>query len=496
MDLDEDNNRIRVTMRNHAQMLIECDRGIKQEIQEMFSFLVEGHQFVPSFRNKMWDGRIRLLNMNTSELPVGLYLDLAKMAQARGYPITLVDTDYGMPMRREFIDPEKVLDFSKTIDLPFAPYDYQLAAIHHIIMFKRGILLSPTGSGKSMMIYVLMRWYLEHEEDDVLIIVPTTGLVEQMQGDFEDYGYSRENIHTIYSGKDKTTSKRIVLSTWQSIYKMPPAWFQRFGCIFGDECHGFAAKSLSSIMNKSLNAQWRIGTTGTLDGTKVNEMVLKSLYGPVKKVTTTKKLQDSGTLAALEIDIIQLKYPEHVRKAFGKKDYQKEIKFIVEYAPRNKFISNLATGLPGNTLVLFKFIDHGKLLFDQTKAMIDEDRKIYYIHGGVGTADRDAVRGIVEQTNNAIVYASMGTFSTGINIKNLHNIVFATPSKGQIKVLQSIGRGLRIADDGSTTKLYDIVDDIRNRGYNNFAIKHSGARIKIYESQEFTFKLHGVDLNE
>ena len=492
----EDDNNIRVSLRNHAQMYVECERGIEQEISELFSFDVPGKEYIPSYRNRHWDGKIKLYNARTKELPVGLYLDLATMAKTRGYSITLVETNYGMPLRRDFIDPKEVLDFSKTVGLPFPPYDYQLGAIHHIVMFKRGILLSPTGSGKSMMIYLLMRWYLEHESDDILIIVPTTGLVEQMQGDFEDYGFSRDNIHSIYSGKDKNTDKRIILSTWQSIYKMPPAWFQRFGCIFGDEAHSFAAKSLSSIMNKSHNAQWRIGTTGTLDGTKVNEMVLKSLYGPVKKVTTTKALQERGTLAALDIDIVQLKYPEKVRKEFGKKDYQKEIKFIVEYPPRNKFISNLAAGMKGNTLVLFKFINHGKVLFDMTQAAIDENRKIYYIHGGVGTADRDAVRHIVEQTNDAIIFASLGTFSTGINIKNLHNIVFATPSKGQIKVLQSIGRGLRVADNGTTTKLYDIVDDIRYKGYNNFAIKHSGARIKIYESEEFKFKLHGVDLNE
>jgi superfamily II DNA or RNA helicase len=480
-------------------MYVECHRGIEQEIFDLFSFEVPGARFIPSVRNRMWSGMIHLYNRSTKELPVGLYEDLAKMAQRRGYPITLVDTDYGMPLRREFVDPAKVLDFSKNIGLPFAPYDYQLAAIHHMTMFKRGILLSPTGSGKSLMIYTLMRWYLEHEQQRVLIVVPTTSLVEQMQGDFEDYGYDRENIHTIYAGKDKVSDKRIFLSTWQSIFKQPPAWFKKFGCIFGDECHGFAAKSLSSIMNKSVNAKYRVGTTGTLDGTKVNEMVLKSLYGPVHKVTTTKNLQDRGTLAALDIDIIQLTYPQQVRKDFcaGKnKEYQKEIKFIVDYAPRNNFISKLAVGLKGNTLVLFKFVNHGKTLFDMTEARIDPDRKIYYIHGGVQTTTREAVRAIVEKQSNSIIFASLGTFSQGINIKNIHNIVFASPSKGQVKVLQSIGRGLRIADNGSTTKLYDIVDDIRYLRYNNFAIKHGGVRVKIYESQEFEFRLHTVALND
>jgi superfamily II DNA or RNA helicase len=489
-------NQIKITMLNHSTMHVDADRGIQQELSEHFSFFVEGYKFMPTYRNRVWDGKIRLFNLLTSELPVGLYLDVAKLAQTRGYPIILVDTVYGMPLRRDFVDAETVTDFTRSIDLPYPAYDYQLAAIHHIAMFKRGILLSPTGSGKSLMIYALMRWYMKHETGDILIVVPTTGLVEQMQGDFEDYGFSRDNIHTIYSGKDKNTDKRIILSTWQSIYKLSPVWFKRFGCIFGDECHGFAAKSLSSIMNKSHNAQYRIGTTGTLDGTKTHEMVLKALYGPVMNVTTTKKLQDQGTLAALDIDIIQLNYPKHVRESWGKKKYQDEIKFITQYEPRNKFISNLSVGLKGNTLVLFRLVDHGKVLFDLTKPLIDPNRKMYYIHGGVGTSDRDAVRHIVEKQDDAIIYASMGTFSTGINIRNIHNIVFASPSKGQIKVLQSIGRGLRLADNGTTTKLYDIVDDARHMGYNNFAVKHSGVRIKIYENQLFKFKLHGVDLHE
>lgn len=481
-------------MLNNSMMHVDCDRGIQQEISEHFSFFATGYKFMPAYKAKQWDGKIRLFNLLTSELGVGLYFDLAMLAKTRGYAIVLVQTDYGVPLHREWVSPDTINDFTGTIELPYPAYDYQLAAIHHIAMFKRGILLSPTGSGKSMMIYALMRWYMDQEDKDILIVVPTTGLVEQMQGDFEDYGFSRDNIHTIYSGKDKNTDKRIILSTWQSIYKLSPVWFKRFGCIFGDECHGFAAKSLSSIMNKSHNAAYRIGTTGTLDGTKTHEMVLKQLFGPIMKVTTTKILQDQGTLAALDIDIVQLKYPDDICKSRTKDKYQDEIKFISQYDPRNQFISNLSANLKGNTLVLFRLVDHGKVMFDMTKDQIDPNRKIYYIHGGVGTADRDAVRHIVESQSDAIIYASMGTFSTGINIRNIHNIIFGSPSKGQIKVLQSIGRGLRLSDNGIITKLYDIVDDISHMGYNNFAIKHAGVRIKIYESQQFNFKLHKVDI--
>lgn len=486
---------IEVTMLNHAMMGIKTDRGIQQEIAEHFSFYVPGYKFMPTYKSRVWDGKIRLFNQLTGELNVGLYMDLALLAKKRGYPLVVNSSDYGMPLQRKTVGDDQLVDFVLSLALPFSPREYQMIAVRHIALYQRGILISPTGSGKSLIIYILMRWYLEHNDQDVLIVVPTTSLVEQMENDFKDYGYDVDNIHKIYSGKDKNTDKRIILSTWQSIYKLQPKWFSRFGAIFGDECHGFKAKSLSSIMNKSHNAAYRIGTTGTLDGTVTHEMALKGLFGPIFNVTTTKDLQDDGTLAPLDIKIVQLKYPAEVTETWGKKTYQQEIQFINKYTNRNKFVANLTKGLDGNTLILFRFVEnHGKVLFDMLKDIIEPDRKLYYIHGSVATEDREAVRHIVETQSDAIICASLGTFSTGINIRNIHNIVFAAPSKGQIKVLQSIGRGLRQSDDGRTTTLYDIVDDIRHKRYNNFAIKHANNRMRIYEDQSFKFTVHGVQL--
>ena len=369
---------------------------------------------------------------------------------------------------------------------------------------KRAILLSPTGSGKSLIIYMLMRWMLQNSTKKVLVVVPTTSLVQQMYADFEDYSTYDESfdvekeVHRIYSGKPKMNmSQRVFVSTWQTIYKLPGVWFEQFGTIFGDEVHNFKSKSLTGIMNKSREAEYRFGTTGTLDGTKTHKLVLEGLFGRIYNVTTTKKLQDDSTLAPLDIKVLLLKYPEDVRKAWGKKDYHAELDFIVKNEARNRLITNLALDQNGNTLVLFQYVEkHGKVLYELIKNKAHSKRKIFFVSGEVDTNDREAIRQIVETQKNAIIVASLGTFSTGINIRNLHNIVFASPSKSQVKVLQSIGRGLRNSDDGSTTQLYDIADDLHWKSRKNYTLLHSAERVKIYARESFKHKIYEVELKQ
>ena len=478
-------------------MNIDCSRGIAQELSEYFSFYVPGYKFMPAYKNKVWDGKIRLFNSMTGELGAGLYVYLLKFAAERSYSVDTEEShQYGFPFPAE--QPLQYMsDLLADEALPFQPRDYQYDAIEKALKRTRAILLSPTGSGKSFIIYLIMRYWLMHlsNNNKILVIVPTTSLVEQMHQDFIDYGYKPEDMHRIYSGKDKTTNKRIIISTWQSIYKLQKKWFSQFGMVIGDECHGFKSKSLSSIMNKSTEAKYRFGLTGTLDGTQTHRLVLEGLFGPVYKVTTTKKLQDNNTLAPLDIKVLLLNYSEEVRKNFGKKTYQEEIDFIIGHEARNRLISNLAIDAEGNTLILFNRVEaHGKPLFELINSKVNENRKVFFVSGEVATGDREAIRKIVEGQKNAIIVASLGTFSTGINIRNLHNIVFASPSKSQIKVLQSIGRGLRKSDDGRITTLYDVADDLHWKSQQNYTLLHSAERVKIYEKEQFKYKIIKVDI--
>ena len=489
--------KISVKLDNYSMMNIDCSRGIAQELSEYFSFYVPGYKFMPAYKNKVWDGKIRLFNSMTGELGAGLYVYLLKFAAERSYSVDTEEShQYGFPFPAE--QPLQYMsDLLADEALPFQPRDYQYDAIEKALKRTRAILLSPTGSGKSFIIYLIMQYWLRHfsNNNKVLVIVPTTSLVEQMHQDFIDYGYKPEDLHRIYSGKDKTTNKRIIISTWQSIYKLQKKWFSQFGMVIGDECHGFKSKSLSSIMNKATEAKYRFGLTGTLDGTQTHRLVLEGLFGPVYKVTTTKKLQDNNTLAPLDIKVLLLNYSEEVRKNFGKKTYQEEIDFIIGHEARNRLISNLALDAEGNTLILFNRVDaHGKPLFELINSKVNENRKVFFVSGEVATGDREAIRKIVEGQKNAIIVASLGTFSTGINIRNLHNIVFASPSKSQIKVLQSIGRGLRKSDDGRITTLYDVADDLHWKSQQNYTLLHSAERVKIYGKEQFKYKIIKVNI--
>ena len=487
---------IRVRKLNHAVLKVECDRSVGAELREFFSFYVPGYKFMPAYRNRVWDGKIRLYNQITGEISAGLFPQILSFAEGREYEIDIEETDYGNPNEGNKINADFMMKYIEALKLPFKIRDYQFDAVCTGIQRKSAILLSPTGSGKSLIIYTLMRYLLTSFDKDVLIIVPTTSLVEQMYNDFKTYGYDVEkNCHKIYSGKDKNTSKRIVISTWQSIHRFQREWFARFGTVFGDECHGFKSKSLTTIMNKCTEAEYRFGTTGTLDGALTHELVLQGLFGKIYRVTSTRALQDNDTLAKLNIRRIVLEHNEKVRKEFGKKTYQEEIEFIVTNNRRNSFIKNLTLDLKGNTLVLYNYVEkHGKPLYNLMKDEITEGRKIFFVSGETAATDREAIRAIVEKQKDSVTVASLGTFSTGINIRNLHNIVFASPSKSQIRVLQSIGRGLRKTDDGRSTTLYDIVDDITWKTRKNYGILHADERLRIYGREKFNHKTYRVSL--
>ena len=493
--------------RNESSMLVGCDYGIGAELSDFFSFFVPGYKYMPAFRNKVWDGKIRLFNQQTQELPLGLLPYVQDFCNKRDYSIKYEDSDYGLPNATNKINPKEIMSFIESLDLhsrgeKITVRDYQFDAICEGIKRKRAVLLSPTGSGKSLIIYIILRWFLENYDNKVLVIVPTTSLVRQMFTDFQDYSsndqsfIANEECHVIYSGQPKTNiQERVFISTWQSIYKLPYTWFEQFGVVFGDECHGFKSKSLTSIMNKSRNASYRFGTTGTLDGTQTHQLVLEGLFGKVFKVTTTKTLQDNETLAPLKILMVVLDYDKETKQSFGSKTYHDEIDFIVKNEKRNSFIRNLALDQKGNTLVLFQFVEkHGKILFDMIDSKADINRKVFFVSGNTEAVDREAIRRITEGQKDAIIVASLGTFSTGINIRNLHNIIFASPSKSQIKVLQSIGRGLRRSDDGRITTLYDIADDLHWKSRKNYSLIHAEERLKIYKNEKFNCNVYKVEM--
>jgi len=482
-----------IQKKNEIYLKVETEPHIHQELFDYFTFEVPGAKFMPQFRNKHWDGKIRLYSNHNGEIYIGLLDKLVSWAKKGEYSVEFKDNKfYGLPFEEnEMISHEGVSDYMKSISR-HEPRDYQINAVYDALKYNRKLLISPTASGKSLMIYSIVRYFAEKDKK-ILLVVPTTSLVEQMYKDFEDYSWNVEDYcHKIYSGKEKFTDKNVIITTWQSIYNLNRKFFEDFDVVIGDEAHQFKSKSLVSIMTKLDNTKYRYGFTGTLDGSQTHKWVLEGLFGPSYKVTQTKELIEKGHLSKLNIKVLLLKHDEH---KFD--EYEDEIQYLITHEKRNKFIKNLVLDLKGNSLVLFNRVEsHGKPIYELINSSASNERKVFFVHGGVDTEQRENVREITEKENNAIIVASYGTFSTGINIKNLHNVIFASPSKSRIRNLQSIGRVLRKGENKTQAVLYDIADDTTYKSRKNYTLNHLIERIKIYNEEHFNYEIIQINFKE
>ena len=480
-----------IIKKNEVFLKVEAEPHLHKELSEHFQFEVPGAKYMPAVKRRYWDGKIRLYSPGTGEIYCGLYDYLTDYLEEKGYDYDVIEDKYfGRPNEvEEYVTPEGTAAFVRALRLPFKARDYQLKGIYSAIKFRRKLLLSPTGSGKSLIIYALVRWHLLKKRE-ILIIVPTVSLVEQLYKDFQDYGWNTNKIHKISAGEEKYVSHPVVISTWQSIYKEPRKFFERFDVIIGDEAHLYKAKSLTSILTKCYGAKYKVGLTGTLDGMEAHQLVLEGLFGRVDTVTKTVELMKQGHLTPLKVRVVLLR---HGWVPFD--HYQQEMDYLCMHTRRSNFICNLALDLKGNTLVLFNYIEkHGEPLWEMINNKVSKDRKIFFIHGGVDAVEREEARSICESEKDAIILASYGTFSTGINIRNLHNVIFASPSKSRVRNLQSIGRVLRKGENKAQAVLYDIADDCSKDHQYNYTLRHLSERIKIYEQESFDYEITKVNL--
>jgi len=480
-----------ISKKNEIFLQVKAEPHVYYELRDTFQFEVPNAKFSPAYKNKWWDGFIYLFNVDKQEIYVGLLDKIIRFCEDHEYTYEFQDNKfYGLPFEvNEGISKEGVKDYMNSI-CSYSPRDYQVEGVYDALRHNRKLLISPTASGKSLMIYAIVRYYVERQQN-ILVVVPTTSLVEQLYKDFADYGWDVGSFcHKIYAGKERETDSQVIITTWQSIYKLPRQYFSRFNVVVGDEAHQFKSKSLISIMTKLSDAKYRFGFTGTLDGTETHKWVLEGLFGPSYKIVNTDELMQKGHLAKLDIKILLLKHKPQRFEVF-----EDEVQYIINHSQRNNFIKNLTLDLKGNTLVLFNRVEsHGQPLFELINNNTSENRKVFFIHGGVDTQEREEVRAITETESNAIIVASYGTFSTGINIKNLHNVIFASPSKSRIRNLQSIGRVLRKGDNKIKATLYDIADDISYKSRKNYTLNHLVERIKIYNEENFNYDIVNIPL--
>lgn len=474
---------------NECYSKVVCEDSVAYELDDHFKFRVENYRYHPLFKQRKWDGYIHNFRVKSRTIYKGLVPHVETFCRNQGYEVELhgnfADTNFSLVEAKDFV---KSIGLPSTIELR----NYQLEAFVQGVRKNRLLIVSPTSSGKSLVIYLLARYH----NTKTLIVVPTTTLIHQLAGDFAEYGYS-EPIHKIFSGQEKYSDELFTISTWQSIYDLDKTWFDQFGAVIVDEAHHAKAKSLVDLMGKATGVRYRYGLTGTLDGTEHNQMTLEGLFGAVHKAVDAKTLIDEGYTADLRIKCIILKHPEEhakaLRKVKGGEQYIQEIDWLVSHGKRNRFIANLANSLEGNTLVLFRYVEkHGNIIHDMIKEKAT--CPVYFIHGQIEAEERNTIRRIVDSSKQSIIVASTGTFSEGINIKNINNMIFTSPAKSRILTLQSLGRGMRKATNKDRCVVYDISDDLCTGKHLNFTFKHAVERLKYYQEERFNYKIYNVNL--
>lgn len=504
-------NTIYIKSHNASSIKIDAEMHVYNGLYDHFAYRPAGYKFMPSFKNKQWDGFFRLFNARARSLPLGLIPRLEKYAEQIGEEVDF--SQYKNMSGDPDITIEEVEEFAEYLNIhsqgtKITPHDYQIDAVYESIKNGRLVALAPTSAGKSLILYIFLQWHMAHTKNaKMLLVVPSVSLVHQMFGDFKDYASNfdtqpEEYSHLIMSGKEKHTNMPLTISTWQSLQNMAKGktaggdeYFSAFNVVACDEVHGAKGKQLTSIMDKCINAYIRLGVTGTLDGTDLMQIHLEGVFGPVYQVTTTKELMDRGAVSQMDIKFLMLDYPDEIKKVCQKLTYQQEIDFLTTHETRLKFIANLSLSLKGNTLILVNLVEkHGKPLYEYIKSKAGENRKVFFIHGKVDGEVRNAMRAIMEQEDDAIIVASFGTMSTGTNIRRLHNVIFGSPSKSQIRVLQSLGRGLRLGNGKTHFTLYDIGDDLHWKSHKNHTLLHAIERIKMYTQQQFAYKLIKVPI--
>ena len=529
----------------------EDEINLKIKITNLLSVYVDGYQFTPAFRAGFWDGKKHFWKIKDGTLifPKGLVTSLIQKLKKDNYNVKYNYETYNN------ISEKELNNFIKSLNLPFKPYDYQKTAVLKCLNEGRKICVMATSSGKTLSEYILIR-YLQKQNLKGLLIVPNVSLVKQIVNDFKEYGIQEkefDNFHVIYAGKAKHFEKQVTISTWQSLYKSPEL-FSALDYICIDEVHLAKAHVYEHIIiPSSINCKYRFGFTGTLPQSYADRMSITASIGKSEKIINAQGLIERGLATPVEIICLYINYNNEDKKIVRRfKNYQNEMKFIENHKQRNEFTSKLANQVSklGNTLLLFKKIDHGKLLLknllkikfhkDNIKILekitpkiikekyqewesnkdinfyyngnIDkekiikilkdkdlnflnniyslQDYNIYFVYGKIDAKQREFIRKILEEKQNAILVASYQTTSTGINIKNLHNIIFGVGTKSSIRLNQSVGRGMRLFSSKKKIRIFDIVDDfsdIKNgkKRNINYALKHFDVRIESYLNSGF-----------
>lgn len=481
---------------------------VYKKLWKRFSFEAPGKDFNPSYKARFWDGYIRLFSQKTGKIYAGLLLDLVGFGKDQGWDIR-IDKALVHSFLRD-VDETVVDKWLSGLNLSahgkeITTRDFQNDLIKKVICGKRLAGLSATSSGKSLVIYCLVRWFLEmsddfdEAEDEILIVVPSTILVDQMYSDFEDYSSLNgwdvgSKVAKIYAGREKDVGVPVRISTWQSLFKESPEYFDRVRFVLVDECHKAKADGIRKLVEMCLNAEYRVGLTGTLDSVECNEMIITGLFGRVVRVISTKDLIERGDAAKPDIHMDILVHPEP-EETGTKMTYPDEVSYFRNSDLLHRHISELVGGLQGNTMILAVNVDEFIVPLSETLMRDFPDKRILVIHGSVKQGERSEIRKIMEENDDCVLVCSYETVGTGFSVRNIQNMIFAQSYKSIIKIVQAIGRGIRLKEGKNSVIIHDLINVFENNP-NTYSYEHGIARMKIYKGEGHQFKIKRIFLNE
>jgi superfamily II DNA or RNA helicase len=481
---------------------IKADSSQFLELREFTSFYVPNYRFHPKFKARIWDGKVSYYDARKNLFPIGCLPELKRFCDKFSYGLKI--SPNVIMNHKKYGDSELLEYYPTVLKDGMSPRDYQHDAVKACLNNRRGVALSATGSGKSLIQYLIIRKLLE-EDNKVLLIVPSISLVGQMYSDFRDYGWSdiEDGVECLHGGLKPTYKKQVLITTYQSLLNKETPFFEQYTAVINDECHGVRSVELQNIGKKCINANTRLGFTGTIPREPSEFFNVHAMIGPVVFEQKSKELMERGLLSGITVVNTVLKYPQYVLKESKGRNYHDEVNLIETTGIRNKFFGYLFKNLPDNqnTLILVNHIEHLKEIERYLETNIDDKYQLYVIHGQISAELREEIRQVTDKSSNVIILASYGTMSTGVSIRKLHNVVFGSSCKSEIRVLQSIGRGLRLHESKSKMILWDMVDDFTRvtRTGNidkNHVYKHWEFRTKYYKEQGFDCLKKTINLEE
>lgn len=456
-----------ITQHNILNIKIDdVEFEILKSIDEYFTASVPNAHFMPQVRAGIWNGKVNLFNLQQQSLPYGLLGDLLKYVK-KMYPneyIGINSNVKGLYRGVEVIPNYNLTRF---------PYYYQKDCVEAALKYSKGIIRSATSSGKSLIISYIIKTLMENKlTKHSLIVVPTVALVSQFTSDMIEYGIDKELIGNVYEGHDDF-DKDIVISTWQSLMKNHK-FLPNYTCVIWDEVHLIKSTELTKIAKKATHATYRLGFTGTLPSDRLDMLNIKSYLGPVIREYGSGQLSEEGYISKANINVVHYNHGE---------DFPGEYNEIKEMAFQNKsrlkLLSEIAISVDSNILILVGLVEkEGQVLLDYIKNKTK--KTTVFLSGKDKVEDREYWRKECGTRKDIILIATYGIFSTGINIPSLKYVILGSPFKSEIRVLQSIGRALRLhADKENGAIIYDIIDDCK------YLDKHGLKRLKYYKNEGF-----------